>query len=59
MLDEVQVPPVNQQQLDIRSTPRAEMRLYPLDTFEYEYAGTDSVAEVKRCLDYCQNALNA
>jgi 7-cyano-7-deazaguanine reductase len=26
-------------QLEIRSTPRAEMPLYPLDTFEYEYPG--------------------
>jgi 7-cyano-7-deazaguanine reductase len=26
-------------QLEIRSTPRGEMNLYPLDTFEYEYAG--------------------
>ena len=41
MLDEVQPPPVNQQQLDIRSTPREEMQLYPLDTFEYEYAGKE------------------
>jgi 7-cyano-7-deazaguanine reductase len=41
MLDEVKVPPANQQQLDIRSTPRAEMELSPLDTFEYEYAGKE------------------
>jgi len=26
-------------QLEIRSTPDKEMNLYPLDTFEYEYAG--------------------
>lgn len=32
-------PPVNQQGLDIRPTTREEMRLYPLDTFPYEYAG--------------------
>lgn len=25
--------------IEIRSTPRAEMNLYPLDTFEYEYPG--------------------
>lgn len=31
--------PENQQGLDIRSTPRDEMDLYPLDTFEYEFAG--------------------
>jgi 7-cyano-7-deazaguanine reductase len=34
-----QAPPVNQQALDIRPTPRAEMPLYPLDTFPYEYVG--------------------
>jgi 7-cyano-7-deazaguanine reductase len=33
------LPPVNQQGLDICSTPRAEMNLYPLDTFLYEYPG--------------------
>lgn len=27
-------------QLEIRSTPRAEMNLHPLDTFEYEYPGS-------------------
>ena len=27
----------NQQGLDIRSTPRAEMGLFPLDTFIYEF----------------------
>ncbi|HEX8179895.1 MAG TPA: preQ(1) synthase [Pyrinomonadaceae bacterium] len=31
--------PVNQQGLDIRPTPRAQMQLYPLDTFPYEYVG--------------------
>jgi 7-cyano-7-deazaguanine reductase len=31
--------PVNQQGLDVRSTPRAEMSLYPLDTFAYEFPG--------------------
>ncbi|HEY0376280.1 MAG TPA: preQ(1) synthase [Pyrinomonadaceae bacterium] len=34
-------PTVNQQGLDIRSTPREEMRLYPLDTFPYEYVGRE------------------
>lgn len=29
----------NQQGLDIRSTPRAEMNLFPLDTFPYEFPG--------------------
>ncbi len=33
--------PGNQQSLDIRPTPRAEMNLYPLDTFPYEYAGRE------------------
>ncbi len=31
--------PANQQGLDIQSTPRAEMKLYPLDTFPYEFPG--------------------
>jgi 7-cyano-7-deazaguanine reductase len=35
------LPPPNQQGLDIRSTPRAEMNLYPLDTFPYEYKGRE------------------
>ena len=33
--------PVNNQELDIRSTPREEMKLYPLDTFAYEYVGRE------------------
>ena len=33
--------PVNLQELDIRSTPREEMDLYPLDTFEYEFPGQE------------------
>jgi len=41
MLDQVNLPPVNQQNLDIRSTPREEMTLYPLDTFKYDYAGRE------------------
>ena len=41
MLDEIAVPPSNQQQLDIRSTPREEMELTALDTFEYEYVGRE------------------
>ena len=28
-----------EQHLEIRSTPRAELNLYPLDTFEYEFPG--------------------
>jgi 7-cyano-7-deazaguanine reductase len=35
------LPPVNTQSLDIRSTPREEMNLFPLDTFAYEYAGRE------------------
>lgn len=35
------LPPVNQQALDIRPTPREEMQLYSLDTFPYEYAGRE------------------
>lgn len=35
------MPPANQQGLEICSTPRAEMNLYPLDTFPYEYAGRE------------------
>ncbi len=38
---EAGLPPANQQGLDIRSTPREEMRLYPLDTFPYDYAGRE------------------
>jgi len=35
------IPNVNQQGLDIRSTPRAEMNLFPLDTFAYEFPGRE------------------
>jgi 7-cyano-7-deazaguanine reductase len=38
---ETAIPPVNVQGLDIRPTPRAEMNLYPLDTFPYEFAGRE------------------
>ena len=31
----------NQQGLDIRSTPREEMKLFPLDTFPYEFPGKE------------------
>jgi 7-cyano-7-deazaguanine reductase len=41
MLDQVNLSPVNQQNLDIRSTPREEMTLYPLDTFKYDYVGRE------------------
>ena len=33
--------PANLQGLDIRSTPREEMNLYPLDTFPYEFPGSE------------------
>jgi len=39
MSDSAGSKPVNIQNLDIRSTPREEMGLTPLDTFVYEYAG--------------------
>ncbi|HYX30707.1 MAG TPA: preQ(1) synthase [Pyrinomonadaceae bacterium] len=32
---------LNQQGLNIQSTPRAEMDLYPLDTFAYEFPGKE------------------
>ena len=35
------LPTVNQQNLDIRSTPRNEMGLFPLDTFAYEFPGRE------------------
>ena len=41
MFDEINLPPANQQNLDIRSTPREEMNLLPLDSFKYEYAGRE------------------
>lgn len=41
MSQEKRLQPVNTQELDIRSTPRDEMDLYPLDTFEYEYPGSE------------------
>ena len=41
MLDDITLPPENLQNLDIRATARADMNLYPLDTFAYEYAGRE------------------
>ena len=38
---EAKLQPENQQGLPIRSTPREEMDLYPLDTFAYDYAGRE------------------
>ena len=33
--------PLNHQNLEIESTPRSEMSLYQLDTFEYEFPGNE------------------
>lgn len=41
MSDDYELPPENQQGLDIRSTPREEMNLAALDTFRYEYPGRE------------------
>ena len=38
---DIDLRPVNQQGLDVRSTPREEMTLFPLDTFAYDYAGRE------------------
>ena len=38
---EAPLPPVNQQGLEVRSTPRPEMNLFPLDTFAYEFTGKE------------------
>ena len=38
---EIELPPINQQELDIRSTSREEMNLYSLDTFAYEFPGRE------------------
>jgi 7-cyano-7-deazaguanine reductase len=42
MIDtEKELLPTNQQGLDVRSTPREEMDLFPLDTFVYEFPGRE------------------
>ena len=41
MLDNYNLPPVNQQNLDISSTPREEMTLFPLDSFDYDFKGRE------------------
>lgn len=41
MLDDYNLPPTNQQDLDIRSTSREEMNLFPLDSFKYEFVGRE------------------
>jgi 7-cyano-7-deazaguanine reductase len=40
-IGEDELAPVSKQGLDIRSTPRAEMDLFPLDTFAYEFPGRE------------------
>jgi len=40
-MQDARLQPENLQGLDIRSTPREEMELYPLDTFRYEYRGKE------------------
>lgn len=41
IMQDAKLQPENLQGLDIRSTPREEMELYPLDTFRYEYPGKE------------------
>ena len=41
VIAEGNLPSLNQQGLDIRSTPREEMNLYALDTFAYEFVGRE------------------
>jgi len=42
MIDaEKELQPINQQGLDVCSTPREEMDLFPLDTFAYEFPGRE------------------
>lgn len=41
MSDKRETPPANQQELEIRPTPRAEMNLFPLDTFQYDFPGRE------------------
>ncbi len=36
---EIDLSPINSQGLEIKSTARTEMNLYPLDTFPYEFVG--------------------
>jgi 7-cyano-7-deazaguanine reductase len=38
-ISDVTLPPENSLGLEIRSTPREEMKLHPLDTFAYEFVG--------------------
>lgn len=38
---EITLPRENSNELEIRSTPRDEMKLFPLDTFPYEFPGNE------------------
>jgi len=40
-ISEITLPSDNSEGLDIQSTAREEMRLYPLDTFPYEFPGRE------------------
>src|SRR5437016_12807495 len=40
-MSEAKLQPASQPGLDIQSTPRAEMKLYSLDTFSYEFPGRE------------------
>jgi len=40
-IGEDELAPADKQGLDIRSTPRAEMDLFPLDTFAYDFPGRE------------------
>jgi 7-cyano-7-deazaguanine reductase len=40
-MKDVTLPAPNQQKLDIQSTPRGQMQLYPIDTFPYEFPGRE------------------
>lgn len=41
MHENKEMPETNFQELDIRPTPREEMDLYPLDSFSYEFPGSE------------------
>ncbi|MGH9946743.1 MAG: preQ(1) synthase [Pyrinomonadaceae bacterium] len=41
MPENARMQPENQQNLEIRPTPRGEMGLFPLDTFAYEFPGNE------------------
>lgn len=41
MSDAIKLQPENLQELPIKSTPREEMDLFPLDTFTYEFPGKE------------------